>query len=59
MPREQEQRPMPEFDADLSPNHPTNREAARVRGLTYDPVGCVYRDSDGCPILDHFGQPLG
>jgi hypothetical protein len=47
------------FDPDLSPEHPDNRETARRQSLTYDPRHQVYRDSDGCPTRDKFGQPLG
>ena len=53
-------RPAPSrFDADLTPGHPANQRAARARGLRYDPAAGVYRDEDGCPTLDRFGQPLG
>jgi hypothetical protein len=48
-----------EFDADLSPEHEVNREAAEEQGLVYDPAEGVYRDEDGCPTLDRYGQPLG
>jgi hypothetical protein len=47
------------FDPDLSVNHPTNKKAAEQRGLQYDSIEEVYRDEDGCMILDSFGQPLG
>jgi hypothetical protein len=46
----------PDFDADFSPSHPTNVEAARARGLTYDSVRRVYVDRDGYPVRDQFGQ---
>jgi len=48
-----------DFDPDLSPYHQDNKEAAADHGLHYDPVSRVYRDEDGFPILDKFGQPLG
>lgn len=44
---------------DFSPQHETNREAARVRRLRYDRRRKVYIDCDGCPVRDKFGQPLG
>jgi hypothetical protein len=49
----------PKFDPDLSPEHETNKEAARVRRLTYDRLNRVYRDEDGCLVRDEFGQWLG
>jgi len=48
-----------QFDPDFSPNHETNKDAAKERNLTYDRFSKVYRDSDGCPVLDRFGQSLG
>ncbi len=48
----------PEFDPDLSSEHETNREAARVRGLRYDKRRRMYVDEDGCLVRDKFGQPL-
>ena len=48
-----------EFDADFSPDHPINEQAAEDHGFTYDPKRKVYVDSDGCPVRDHFGQVLG
>lgn len=48
----------PSFDPDFSPEHRINREAARSRGLTYDPVRQVFVDVEGLLILDKFGQPL-
>ena len=47
------------FDADVSPDNPANKEAAREHGLKYDRGERVYRDADGCPTRDRFGQPLG
>jgi len=47
------------IDADFSPKHPSNVEAAQELGLRYDPVRGAYVDGDGCPTLDRFGQPLG
>lgn len=46
----------PPFDPDFSPGHPVNRCAAEASGLRYDPVDRVYRDEDGCPVRDRFGQ---
>ena len=51
--------PKSNFDPDLSPHSEVNEDAARERGLRYDPAESVYRDEDGCPVLDRFGQPLG
>lgn len=47
------------FDPDLPPDGPHNQRAARVRGLKYDRDHHVYRDRDGLPARDRFGQPLG
>lgn len=47
-----------DFDPDLSPNHPKNIEAAKIRGLGYDPIKKAYVDKDGCLIRDKFGQPF-
>jgi hypothetical protein len=47
------------FDPDLSPNAQVNQDAAEARGLHYSERDRVYKDSDGCQILDRFGQPLG
>lgn len=47
------------LDPDLSPGSEHNRDAAREKGLSYDTARKVYRDSDGCPVRDRFGQPLG
>lgn len=51
-------RKLPKFDADLSTDHPTNREAARIRGLHWSERRKAYVDSDGCLRRDRFGQPL-
>ena len=51
--------PKASFDPDLSPLSEHNQDAAEERGLKYDRAGGVYRDEDGCPVLDRFGQPLG
>ena len=50
--------PTPKFDADLSPQHEDNREAARARRLKYSNRKRGYVDEDGCLIRDRFGQPL-
>ena len=47
------------FDPDLSPCNEANRDVAENRGLAYDHAEDACRDEDGCPVLDHFGQPLG
>jgi hypothetical protein len=47
------------FDADFSPDHETNKQAAKAHGLRFDRQRNVYVDSDGCPTRDRFGQPLG
>lgn len=51
--------PVPAFDADLPPTHPTNQAAAKARGLRYVADREVYVDADGLPALDQFGQALG
>lgn len=51
--------PKASFDPDLSPLSEHNQDAAEERGLRYDRDEGVYRDDDGCPVLDEFGQPLG
>ncbi len=48
---------LPCFNADLSPKADTNVIAAQARKWKFD--GAVYRDEDGCPMADEFGQPLG
>lgn len=49
---------LPQFDSDVSPYNIINQKAARVRGLHYDAKEKIYRDDDGCPIRDKYGQPL-
>ena len=51
--------PINTFDPDLSPDSETNKNAAEERKLAYDPEESVYRDEDGCPVLDEFGHPSG
>jgi hypothetical protein len=51
--------PKPKFDPDLSPDNEANKEAAREHKLIFDRRAGVYRDPDGCPVRDKFGQPLG
>jgi len=46
------------FDPDLSPEHETNKEAAKANGLRYDSRRKMYVDEDGCLRRDRFGQPL-
>lgn len=48
---------LPQFDADLSLNHPDNRRAAAARGLHFDAIVDSYRDVDGGLVRDKFGQP--
>lgn len=50
--------PERDFDPDLSPEAEVNQDAADARGLTYDPRARVYRDEDGCPMRDEYGQPI-
>ncbi len=52
------EKPQRPFDADVTPQNPANQEAARDHSLTYDRKKRVYRDNDGCPTRDRFGQPL-
>ena len=47
-----------DFDPDLSPDHETNKQAARDRGLRYDARKRAYVDQDGCLVRDRFGQRL-
>lgn len=49
----------PRFDPDLSPDNSYNKKVAHELGFRYDPKRKVYRDSDGCPVRDRFGQYLG
>jgi hypothetical protein len=50
--------PKPKFDPDLSPAHPTNREAAQAHKVTYDPKRRMYVDDEGYLRFDEYGQPL-
>lgn len=47
-----------QFDPNFSPQHETNKQAARDHGLKYDSRKKSYVDSDGCLRRDRFGQPL-
>lgn len=49
--------PLTEFDADLSPEHPTNQEAAVAHDLMFDEGRRSYVDNEGCLVRDEFGQP--
>ncbi|MBI5881319.1 hypothetical protein HZB90_04270 [archaeon] len=49
----------PPFEPGLPPSNVHNREAAKARHLRYDARARVYRDSDGCPVRDGYGQRLG
>lgn len=46
------------FDPDLRPDSEHNRRAAEDRRLQYDPRERVYKDEDGCPRFDEYGQSL-
>jgi hypothetical protein len=48
----------PMFDPNFGPEHETNRRAAKVRRLRFDPRKNAYVDVDGCPVRDRFGQRL-
>jgi hypothetical protein len=53
------EKPILRFDPDLSPENPYNEAVAEARRLSYDSGSKCYRDSDGSPVADEFGQPLG
>lgn len=55
--RTSEDQELPEFDPDLSIEHPTNQRAAEAHNLKYDSSKGAYVDDDGCLIRDKFGQP--
>jgi hypothetical protein len=55
----QDKKPRAGFDADLSPDNEKNRKAAKEQRLVFDRTKGVYRDADGCPRRDRYGQPLG
>ena len=46
----------PRIDPDVPWHEEHNLDAARKLGVRY--VGYGYVDSDGCQILDKYGQPL-
>jgi hypothetical protein len=46
------------FDENLPPFHPTNKEAARVRGVRYDMNDRVYKNAEGRACYDATGRPL-
>ncbi len=48
----------PDFDPDFSPQHIQNRNAAEAHDLTYDSRTRQYRDSEGFPVRDKYGQKL-
>jgi len=54
-----EEAELPPFEPGLPPSNIHNTEAARARQLKYDPKSKVYRDAEGCPVKDKYGQPLG
>ena len=47
-----------QFDPELLPNHPVNKEAASKLGLNYDPKEKIYRDDEGRMMRDQFGQSI-
>lgn len=49
---------LPEFDPDLSIEHPTNQRAAEAHNLKYDLSKESYVDCSGCLVRDKFGQPF-
>ncbi len=55
----EEPKPEPRIDPSTSPYTPHNQDAARELGVRYSPKRKGYVDSDGCQVLDRFGQPLG
>jgi hypothetical protein len=46
------------FDPDLSPEHETNKRAAKARRVRYDARRGFYVDDEGCLRYDRYGQPL-
>lgn len=52
----QEQK-IPDFDPDMRPQHPTNRQAAKDRGLHWSSTRQAYVDVEGALVRDRFGQP--
>lgn len=48
----------PAFDPDLGPEHPTNKHAARDRGLRFDSTKKAFVDDEGALRRDRFGQPF-
>lgn len=51
------ERRLHDFDPDLSPHNPTNKEAAADHGLRFDPKRHAYVDKEGALRRDRFGQP--
>jgi hypothetical protein len=49
----------PDFDPDLDPLSEHNISVGRQFGLTWDSAYGVWRDADGCPCYDRYGQYLG
>lgn len=47
------------IDPDVPWNEEHNLEAAEKLRVKYDKKAKVYKDSDGCPVLDRYGQELG
>jgi hypothetical protein len=54
-----EEKEILEFDVDLKPSNPYNKEVARQKGLRYDRYSKVYRDLEGLPVRDKYGNVLG
>jgi hypothetical protein len=48
-----------EFEKGLPPDSAHNIIVAERLGLIYDPREQVYKDNDGCPVRDRYGQHLG
>lgn len=49
----------PRIDPDVPWYEEHNLGAAKKLGVRYSRARKCYVDSDGCPVLDSFGQPLG
>ncbi|HVM59148.1 MAG TPA: hypothetical protein VMT80_02365 [Candidatus Paceibacterota bacterium] len=54
---DEQRAPRETFDPDLPPENIHNREAAKARGLRFDPRKKAYVDDEGCLVRDRFGQP--
>ena len=56
---EQIVREKPKIDPSIPWNEEHNLNVAKKLGVRYDIKRRVYRDNDGCPVLDKYGQSLG